>query len=118
MTEPLQAVTIQNNKSLDLREICCELTLFVSGASGASASAIINTRLIGDTCLDGAYQLSIINIQDDTAACERNNVFATPTLIKTFPLPERRIVGNVSDVEQVLKTLEITNTHTPPAALD
>ena len=84
-----------------------ELTLFVIGASDLSARAISNVRELCDRYLPGRYLLSIVDLFDDPGAAERAGVLATPTLIKSKPLPRRRLVGDLSRTERVLAALEI-----------
>ena len=38
---------------------------------------------------------------------ESEKILATPTLIKTLPLPLRRVIGDLSNTEKVLLGLEV-----------
>ncbi len=38
---------------------------------------------------------------------ENERILATPTLIKSLPLPLRRVIGDLSDKEKVLLGLEV-----------
>jgi circadian clock protein KaiB len=38
---------------------------------------------------------------------EDEKILATPTLIKTLPLPLRRVIGDLSDKDKVLLGLEV-----------
>ena len=38
---------------------------------------------------------------------EDEKILATPTLIKSLPLPLRRVIGDLSDTEKVLLGLEL-----------
>jgi circadian clock protein KaiB len=86
---------------------CYEFTLFVSGASDLSARAIANARLLCETRLSGRYRLSVVDVQQDSAAALRNGVLATPTLVKASPLPVRRFIGNLYDSDRVGRMLEL-----------
>lgn len=57
--------------------------------------------------LDGNYDLEIIDIAQNPEEIEEENIMATPTIIKKFPLPEKKIIGEVHKVETVLYGLEI-----------
>jgi circadian clock protein KaiB len=87
-----------------------ELTLFVSGASDLSARAIANTRRLCDSHLAGRHQLLVVDVHEDLAAVLENQVVAAPTLIKTLPLPVRKLVGDLSQTDRVLEALDL-----PPA---
>jgi circadian clock protein KaiB len=83
------------------------LKLFISGASPNSVKAINNIQKILDTHLSGKYDLDIIDIYQETALAEKEQIIALPLLIKKFPLPECRLIGDMSDKQKVLNGLGI-----------
>jgi circadian clock protein KaiB len=83
------------------------LTLFVTGASDMSVQAISNIRALCDTHLAGRYYLEVVDVRRDAALTSSRNVLAAPTLIREAPLPQRRLVGDLSDTTRVLAVLEI-----------
>ena len=84
-----------------------ELTLFVSGASDLSARAIADARELCDVRLGGRFRLSVVDVHEDPAAVLSHGVCAAPTLVRTWPLPQRRFVGDLSQPDQVLLKLEL-----------
>jgi circadian clock protein KaiB len=84
-----------------------ELTLFVTGASDLSARAIANARQLCDTHLSGRANLLVVDVHANLDALLASGVVATPTLVKTFPLPLRRIVGDLSHTDKVLRALDL-----------
>jgi circadian clock protein KaiB len=84
-----------------------ELTLFVSGASDLSARAIADARALCDVHLAGRYQLSVVDVHEDPAAVVSHGVLAAPTLVRSWPLPLRRFIGDLSQAGDVLRKLEI-----------
>jgi circadian clock protein KaiB len=81
------------------------LTLFVSGASGLSARAIDDVRLLCDVHLTAQVCLAGVDIHADPVAALSRGVSVVPTLVRTRPLPLRRIVGDLSQTERVLAML-------------
>ena len=81
------------------------LKLFVSGASPNSVRAINNIKQILNTHLKGRYSLSIIDLHQDKTIAQEEQIVALPLLVKKFPLPERRLIGDMSNVEKVLRGL-------------
>ena len=81
------------------------LRLFVTGATPRSVRAIANLRDVLQRELPGRYDLEVIDIYQDPAAASRNQIVAAPTLLKLFPEPVRRIIGDLSDMGQVLRGL-------------
>jgi circadian clock protein KaiB len=87
------------------KEFEFELTLYVSGASPNSLKAINNIQCIVEEKLKGRYSLRIIDIYQDKSAAVAEQIVALPMLIKRSPLPERRLIGDMSDTHKVLRGL-------------
>ncbi|MCW3109204.1 MAG: kaiB 2 [Segetibacter sp.] len=81
------------------------LRLFVTGASSNSVRAISNLKQICETHIKGRYSLEIIDIYQQKQLAETEQIIALPLLIKTLPLPERRLIGDMSDSDKVLRGL-------------
>ena len=81
------------------------LTLFVSGASDLSARAIDAARQLCDLELCGHGQLTVIDVHAEPEAAVASRVHAVPALVRTRPLPMRRIFGDLSQTERVLSVL-------------
>lgn len=81
------------------------LRLFVTGASSNSLRAISNIKLICEEHLKGKYSLEIIDVYRQKSIAEAEQIVALPLLIKTFPLPTRRLIGDMSDTDKVLRGL-------------
>lgn len=86
-----------------------DLALFVSGASGLSAKAIHDVRLLCDVHLGARVRLTVIDIHDEPQFAVSHGVNVVPTLVRTGPLPVRRIVGDLSQTARVLATLRPTD---------
>jgi circadian clock protein KaiB len=90
-----------------------ELTLFVSGASSASARAISNVKALCETHLPGRYDLTIVDVNKYPELARGRRVLATPTLVKGFPAPERMLVGDLRDSDRVLLALDVQRADSP-----
>lgn len=84
-----------------------QLKLFVSGASPNSVRAINNLKLICDSYLKEKYTLEIIDVHQDVSLAQQEQMVALPLLIRKFPVPERRLVGDMSNTQKVLNGLGI-----------
>jgi circadian clock protein KaiB len=83
------------------------LKLFISGASPNSVKAINNLKVICEQFLKTKYDLEIIDIYQDHSLAETEQIIALPLLIKKHPLPERKLIGDMSDTKKVLSGLGI-----------
>lgn len=84
------------------------LKLYVVGQTARSQRAVANLRQVCEQLLRDQYELLIVDILEHPEAAEADRILATPTLIKARPLPQRRIIGDLSDYERVLWALGIT----------
>ena len=83
------------------------LRLYVTGILPNSARAVVNIKAICEKYLKDRYELEIIDIyqQPDLALSEQ--IIALPLLIKLSPYPSERMIGDLSNIEKVLKVLGI-----------
>ena len=86
------------------------LWLFIIDDQPNSVRAVLNIRTICEKHLKGRYELDIFDLNQQPALALSEDIIAVPTLIKKFPLPERRLIGDLSNTESVLKGLS----YTPP----
>jgi len=85
-----------------------QLRLFVTGTSPVSVRAINNLHTVLETYLKDRYELEIIDVHQQPLLVQSDNVTAVPMLIKKFPAPVRRMVGDMSDTEKVLRGLGLS----------
>ena len=83
------------------------LRLFITGASPNSARAVTNLKKICDAHLAGRYSLEIIDVYQQNSVAQAEQIIALPMLIRKNPLPERRLIGDMSDTRKVLRGLGI-----------
>ncbi len=83
------------------------LRLYITGASPNSARAISNIRAICEAHLTNRYSLEIIDIYQQGGLAKEEQIVALPVLVKKAPLPERRLIGDLSDTQKVLKSLGV-----------
>jgi circadian clock protein KaiB len=83
------------------------LRLYVTGSTPRSTRAIQNLRALCEEHLHGRYDLQVIDIYQQPANAKREQIIAAPTLVKTLPAPIRKLVGDMSNTEQVLLGLDL-----------
>lgn len=83
------------------------LVLFITGASPNSVRAISNIKSICEKYLKGNYVLEIVDVYKNPEIAQKEQIIALPTLIKKKPEMERRLVGDMSETEKVLRGLGI-----------
>jgi circadian clock protein KaiB len=94
-----------------------ELMLFVAGQSPKSVMAYANLRKACDHYLPGRYTIQLIDLtrSGQAALAKQFQVVAIPTLIRTQPDPQKRIIGSLSDLQRLVSDLELSSPlHSPP----
>ena len=85
------------------------MKLFITGASPNSSRAIANLQDICENHLSAGYDLEIIDVYQQPLKAISEQIIGLPMLIKYFPLPIKRLFGDLSDTDKVLKALGINN---------
>ncbi|PZD74412.1 Circadian clock protein KaiB [Acaryochloris thomasi RCC1774] len=83
------------------------LTLYITGRTPKGERAIANLSQICDSQFPDQYQIKIIDVLEQPYLAEQEKILVTPTLIKQLPPPLRRLIGDLSDQEQVLVGLNV-----------
>lgn len=83
------------------------LRLFITGSTPRSTRAIRNIRTICEEHLPGRYDLEVIDIYQHPEFTKPEQIVVTPTLFKKLPLPFRRMIGDLSNKDDVLVGLGI-----------
>ena len=84
-----------------------DLSLFVKDRTPRSVTAFTNLKRICREDLRDKCHIKVIDIERRPYLAEKNQIIAIPTLVKTFPLPARRVVGDLSNKERVLAGLDL-----------
>ena len=93
------------------------LRLFVAGTTANSLRAIRNLRRICDAHLAGRVELEVVDIYQQPELAEEHQVVAVPTLLRLRPLPQRQVIGDLSDERRVLKGMGLPATPSDADAL-
>ncbi len=83
------------------------LRLYVAGLTPNSLRAIDNIKQICEEHLQGRYELEVIDLYQQPVLAQGEQIIAAPTLIKKLPLPLRKVIGDMSNVERVLVGLDL-----------
>lgn len=79
--------------------------LFVRGDGTLSTETLIRLREMLDRALGHPYTLKVVDVLKHPNQAELDRVSAVPTLIRIFPHPIRRIVGEIDDLDRLLGLL-------------
>ena len=83
------------------------LKLYVTGTTPQSVRAIANVKKLCELHLKGRYELDVVDLYQQPQLARGEQIIAAPTLIKKMPLPERRMIGDMSQSQRVLDGLAL-----------
>jgi len=83
------------------------LKLYITGQTPNSMRAVDNLKRICETQLRGKYDIKVIDVLKKPQLAEEDKILATPTLVRSLPLPLRKVIGDLSDTDKVLLGLDL-----------
>jgi circadian clock protein KaiB len=84
-----------------------DFRLYVAGKTAKSTAAFTNLTRICQQELENKCRITVIDILSNPQLAKAGQIVAIPTLVKTFPPPMRRVIGDLSSTERVLRGLDI-----------
>ena len=81
------------------------LRLFVSGYNAATERILQSLHQLLEQSLPCPYTLKVVDVLKHPEQAEADQISATPTIVKIWPRPVRKIVGEIDNVEKILRLL-------------
>jgi len=79
----------------------------VAGQTPKSLAAFTNLKRICEEYLSGCYEIEVIDLLDNPQLAEWHQIIALPTLVRQWPEPVKKIIGDLSNTERVLVGLDL-----------
>jgi circadian clock protein KaiB len=83
------------------------LLLYVAGSGSKSAAAFRNLEQICEDHLVGHYHIEVIDLVKNPQIARDEQIIAVPMVVRKWPLPIRKIIGDLSNTERVLAGLDL-----------
>lgn len=84
-----------------------QLRLYVAGQTARSSAALENLKTLCETHLAGRYHIEVVDLLVNPRLAAGDQILAVPTLVRKFPEPIRKIIGDLSNRERVLVGLDV-----------
>src|SRR6478752_6788034 len=81
------------------------LHLYITGASPNSIRAVENVKRICEQYFRGKYELEIVDVYQQPLVALKEQLVALPMLIKTFPMPVKKWIGDMCDEQKLIAGL-------------
>lgn len=84
-----------------------KLRLYVAGQTPKSLTAFSNLKKLCDEHLAGRYQLEVIDLIKQPQLAQGDQIVAIPTLVRKLPVPIKRVIGDLSNLERVMVGMDL-----------
>src|SRR5206468_8807793 len=83
------------------------LRLYVAGATARSNQAVLSVRRLCAAELKNNCELEVIDVYQQPILARDGQIVATPTLVKEFPRPVRRLIGDLATATRLIVGLDL-----------
>ncbi len=83
------------------------LRLYVAGETPKSLAAIANLKKISSSHFQSRCKIEVIDLLKNPKLARDHQIVAIPTLVRSLPKPISKIIGDLSNTEQVLVGLDL-----------
>lgn len=95
------------NQSQDDTDKKWVLRLYVAGQTPKSLTALSNLKKICEGHLGEEYKIEIIDLVKNPQLAKQHDIVAIPTLVRNLPEPLKKIIGDLSNTDKVLRGLDL-----------
>lgn len=83
------------------------LRLYLTGTTPRSLRAVETIKALCEQFLKGRYELEVVDLYQQPQRAKAAQIIAAPTLVKEFPPPLRRLIGDLTEPDRVLIALNL-----------
>jgi circadian clock protein KaiB len=84
------------------------LCLYIAGENQKSRAALTNLNRLCESRLGaGCYKIEVIDLLQNPQQAKQDQILAIPTLVRKSPGPAIRVIGDLSDLERTVATLDL-----------
>lgn len=85
-----------------------KLRLYLAGQTPKSILALCNLKRICEDYVHENYELEIVDLLNNPKLSEEDDIFLIPTLVRKYPKPVKKIVGDMTNSEEVVARISLT----------
>lgn len=83
------------------------MPLYIAGMTPAATKALKNLRVIAENPLEGRFYIEVVDLLSEPQLAEGEQISAVPTLVRKLLPPLRKIIGDLSNTEKVLVSIDL-----------
>ena len=87
------------------KKAALKLRLYIAGNAPNSLRAVENLKAFCSDKLFAGHEIEIVDLLKEPLRALADGIVVTPTLLRVSPLPAMRVIGNLSDTDQLKLSL-------------
>ncbi|MBD3168206.1 MAG: circadian clock protein KaiB [candidate division Zixibacteria bacterium] len=88
-----------------------KLTLYFSKSSTPSEKVVSNLIYALNLRVEGKLLFEVVDVETEPEKTEANKIVAVPSLVKEYPPPTRRIVGDLTSYDEIWRLFDFDGEH-------
>ena len=84
-----------------------DLRLYIASPSPRCLLAIANLKSLCEQYLPGQYRLTVVDLMKEPERAQKEQIVATPAVVRVSPEPQRMLIGSLRDTDYVLRALDL-----------
>lgn len=84
-----------------------KLRLYIAGQTPRSLRAVANIHALCASRVDARYRVEVIDLYQQPQLAAERQIIAVPVLFRGWPPPARAVIGDLSDADSVIDSLEL-----------
>ncbi len=85
-----------------------KLRLYIAGQTPKSLVAFANLKKICERHLAGRYEIELVDLLESPGLAQAHQILGIPTLVRLWPAPMRKVIGDLSNEERVVTMLNLS----------
>jgi circadian clock protein KaiB len=85
-----------------------KLRLYIAGKTPNSLLAIKNIKRLCEDHIQYEFELEIVDLLENPRLSEEDQILVIPTLVRKYPHPVRKIIGDLSNTEDILQRIGLS----------
>ena len=87
-----------------------QLRLYIADQTAKSIAALATLKRLCEAHLVGRYEIEVIDLLENPGLAAVDQILAVPTLVRKLPEPIKKIIGDLSQTERILLSLDLHST--------
>lgn len=82
-----------------------KLRIYITGKDPKTKKDVEHIKHILEERVSGQYSLEVLDVLENSRQALEDNIFVTPTILRSSPLPQKKIIGDIRVTGRMLQLL-------------